>query len=650
MESLIDSLDYGSTEVTMKKISLISISILVSVFAVKESASFSTAANGPGRTVTAVTETDLRAASEKAIKLIQHSQAIWYQRETCTSCHHQLLPEIPLQLARERGVPVDEKVARQTTTSAFAFLNDLDSTVQGYDYIDMAFDGWALTAANRAGIRRSLTTDAEAQFIASHQRSDGSWCTTDDRPPQSSSRFTTTAVCANAVALYLPVQLKTEKDTRMRLARAWLLKSQPHTTEDRTFQLFGLYWTGAGEAVRQAVARKLLSEQREDGGWSELPELTSDPYSTGEVLAALHEGAQVPTNDPAYQRGLQFLLKAQRPDGSWQIKSRLHPPAPVSPPYVNIEFPPGQHDQFVSIMATSWATTALLHAIEPHSFDRMSQYIVAAFEPAEKDQWIYAALDANAAEMKKLLDAGMSANSKTAQGTTALMLAARDLQKVKLLIDSGADINARAKSGFTPLMVASRYHGNAAVVRFLLQKGARPNSEKGIEVRNETTALFLAVMAGDVETARALVDAGLRIEDRMKILGTFSSSMLNYATFLEGPAMVEFLLSKGADPNEVDDDKISVLAWAAIANRPGAAQAFLARGAKPNPVDRFGMTPLLYAASINHGDTLMIEKLIAAGANLNAKTKEGLTAFDLAKNYNHEAMAKLLASKTTASR
>src|ERR1041384_6029299 len=81
-------------------------------------------------------ETELREASAKAIKLIQHSQVIWYQRETCTSCHHQLLPEIPLKLARERGVAVDEKIARATTTNAFASLNDLDSVVQGYDFID----------------------------------------------------------------------------------------------------------------------------------------------------------------------------------------------------------------------------------------------------------------------------------------------------------------------------------------------------------------------------------------------------------------------------------------------------------------------------------------------------------------------------------
>lgn len=617
----------------------------------KESESQTTLASVADRTnntAKAVGETELRIASAKAIKLIQHSQVVWYQRETCTSCHHQLLPEIPFALARERGIPLDEKVARETTGNAFAFLKDLDSVVQGYDFIDVSFDGWELTAAHLAGIRQSPTTTVEAQFIASHQRSDGSWATIDERPPQSYSAFTTTAVCANAVEQYFPAQLKGEKETRLRLAREWLLKTQPRTTEDRTFQLLGLRWTRAGENILKKAARQLLDLQRADGGWSQLPELGSDAYATGEVLVALQEGAGVPTSDPAYQRGVQFLLKAQQPDGSWQVKSRLHPPAPVSPPYVNTDFPPFQHDQFISIMATNWATAALLHAIPSQTMDRLSQYQVADFAPAEQAEWIRVTLSGDVAELRKLLDAGMKPDAKTAEGTTALMVAARDLAKVRLLVDRGADVNARAASGLTPLMVASRYRGNAEVVRLLLKKGARPNADKAVEVHNDASALFFAVMAGDVEMARALLDAGAKLDQRMKVIGTFMQTPLNYAVFLEGPAMVEFLISKGANPNEADDDKISMLAWAAIANRASTVQLLLARGAQLNSVDKFGMTPLLYAASINHGDTTVMEKLIAAGADTSARTKEGLTAFDLAKTYHHEAMVKLLAAKTAA--
>jgi ankyrin repeat protein len=377
-----------------------------------------------------------------------------------------------------------------------------------------------------------------------------------------------------------------------------------------------------------------------------LPALASDAYETGQVLSALHDAAGIPTSDPAYQRGLRFLLKAQEADGSWHVKSRLHPPAPVSPPYFETGFP-YQHDQFISTMATSWAAAALLHALPLKAGDEPGRTTSLDIAPAEQPEWIQIALNGSAADLKKLLDAGMKPDSKTAEGTTALMFAARDVEKVKLLTERGADVNARAATGVTALMVAARYRGNVETVRLLLKKGAKPNADKGVEVRNDATALFFAVMAGDIQTAGALLDAGARLGDRMKILGRFAQSPLMYGVFLD-PAMIEYLIGKGANPNEVDDDKISVLSWATIGNNAGMVKSLLARGAQVNHVDNFGMTPLLYAASIDFGDTSVLEKLIAAGADINAKNKEGLTALDLAKSYRHQAMANLLAGKMNA--
>ena len=593
-----------------------------------------------------IEEAELRAAAAKAIKLIQQSQAVWAKKETCNSCHHQLLPQIPIKLAREHGVALDEKVARDTTANTFAYLKDLDATVQGYDYIDVVFDGWELIAAKMAGVRPNLSTSAAAQFIASRQLPDGSWPTIDARPPQSNGFFTTTAVCAQAVRTYMPEQFKGEKESRLRRAREWLVSARPRTTEDRIFQLLGLRWTGADEKVVKDAARRLLSEQREDGGWSQLPALASDAYETGQVLSSLHDAAGIPTGDSAYQRGLRFLLKAQEADGSWHVSSRLHPPAPVSPPYFETGFP-YQHDQFISTMATSWAAAALLHALPLKAGDEPGRTTPIDIAPAEQPEWVQIALNGSAADLKKLLDAGMKPDSKTAEGTTALMFAARDIEKVKLLTERAADVNARAATGITALMVAARYRGNVETVRLLLKKGAKPNADKGVEVRNDATALFFAVMAGDVQTAGALLDAGARLADRMKVIGRFAQSPLMYGVFLD-PGMIEYLIGKGANPNEVDDDKISVLSWATIGNNASMVKSLLARGAQVNHLDNFGMTPLLYAASIDFGDTAVMEKLIAAGADVSAKNKGGLTALDLAKNYRHQAMANLLAGKTNA--
>lgn len=601
----------------------------------------------PEENLKPVEESELRAASAKAIQLIQHAQGGWYKKETCSSCHHQLLPEIPFSLARERGIRLDETAAREATESAFAFMKDLDAAIQGYDYIDIYFNGWLLVAAHAADITPNLTTDAYAQLIASHQRPDGSWLTIDVRPPQSYSQFTATAICAQAMRDYLPERLKHEKAIRLGRARQWLLKAQPRTSEDRAFQILGLHWTGADLKVGRQMAKQLLAEQRQDGGWSQLTGMASDAYSTGEVLLALREGAGLATSDPAYQRGLRYLLKTQAADGSWHITSRLHPPAPVSPPYFDAEFP-YQHDQFISIMGSSWAAAALLEALPARAGAAVTPRVLSNLAPTEQAEWIKVALTGSAAELKNLLDHGMKPDSKTAEGTTALMLAARDLEKVKLLVERGADVNARASTGITPLMVAAQYTGNAEVVRLLLKKGAKPNLDKSVEVRNNASALFFAMMAGDIEMAKALLDAGANLNDRMKVLGRFTNSLLTYAASAGDTAMVEYLISKGANPNDVDDDKISVLAWATISNRADTVQLLLARGAQVNSIDNFGMTPLLYAASIDFGNTEVLEKLIAGGADLKARNKQGLTAVEIAKNYNHTNLASLLTSRATA--
>src|SRR5262249_20673830 len=57
---------------------------------------------------------------------------------------------------------------------------------------------------------------------------------------------------------------------------------------------------------------------------------------------------------PAYRRGVQFLLKTQRSDGSWFVESRS---LPVQP-YFESGFPHGR-SQFIPCAATGWATIAL---------------------------------------------------------------------------------------------------------------------------------------------------------------------------------------------------------------------------------------------------------------------------------------------------
>ena len=84
-----------------------------------------------------VADADLRTAVAKALKPIQHSQAVWDKKQDCASCHHQLLPLMSFRLARERGLPFDLEAANGVAAKTFALFKDLDEAVQQTFFIDI---------------------------------------------------------------------------------------------------------------------------------------------------------------------------------------------------------------------------------------------------------------------------------------------------------------------------------------------------------------------------------------------------------------------------------------------------------------------------------------------------------------------------------
>jgi hypothetical protein len=111
---------------------------------------------------------------------------------------------------------------------------------------------------------------------------------------------------------------------------------------------------GAGDKEIAFAAWELLKTQRADGGWSQLDGGASDAYATGSALYALHHAGGLAADSAAYRAGVAYLVKAQRADGTWYVKSRSKP----FQPYYESGFP-HEKDQFISIAATGWATAAL---------------------------------------------------------------------------------------------------------------------------------------------------------------------------------------------------------------------------------------------------------------------------------------------------
>ncbi len=575
----------------------------------------------------------IRSAANRAVAIVQDGSAGFYKFMDCFSCHSHGLPMLAFRMARERGVPVDEAAASQVAAKgllASPDLSSIDRAVQDPMIVDPApSDGWALIAAHAAGVRPNLVTAVYARRVANWQRPDGHWPTGDARPPQSYSLFTTTAVALRAMQLYMPAQLRKETDKRLARAKTWLLTAEPRNTEDFTFRLFGLHWAGATPGESSRAARDLLALERPNGGWAELLHMQPDAYSTGEALVALHEAGGVPVTDPAWQKGLQYLLSTQDDRGSWHVRTRMLSPAAVSPPYFETGFPYG-HDQFLSTDATCWAAMALMLAL-PKAATPSAPQPVAALSPKGLKPWMETALLGTAAELKAQLDGGLDPNSKTPEGTTLLMMAAHDAEKVKLLIDRGADVRAEAKTGFTALMVATTYLGTSESVKLLLEHGAE--ARPGTGVMFDASPLFLAALAGDRDNIALLVPRGADPNRRMKIIGMFPTSPLFGAVTFGDPAVIQALLAGGADVHEKDRDSMTALHWAVLAHHVDAVTALLVAGADVNAVDRFGYTPLLYAATVDFGDAETGTTLLRAGADPNVKDKEGKTALALAREY-----------------
>jgi ankyrin repeat protein len=574
----------------------------------------------------------IRDAAARNLKLFQSSQQHWFEVQRCDSCHHQYQPALAYRAAREHGIPFDESIARADAAKAFTYA-DLDKAVQYSWIIEPAVDdAYRLIAADAAGVRPNLTTAVMARLLTARQNAGGDWPSHRQRPPSSYSNVTFTALGVRAIQLYTHPTQKAEVAKHVALARRWFESHRAVDTEERTYKLLGLKWSGGDRASLAAATRDLAKTQEADGGWASLDGRVSDAYSTGQALVALHDGGGVPITDANWQRGIDWLLETQAADGSWHTKTRLYPPAPLSPPYYESGLPYG-HDQFLSAQGGAWAVIALAYALGPGK--KVMPEPLPGVAPSNVEPWAETVLFGAAGDVKKLLDGGLDPNAATKSGgTTALMMAAPDAEKMKLLLDRGANVNARSETKYTALMVAAQYgiHSTPAI-RLLVSRGADGTQSQGKPLFN-ADPLFLAAYGGNAEVLPDLLKAGASLNGEMTLIGTSNSDAISGAVRHGYLDVADTLVKLGA-PVDRTDARITPLVKAVLGDQVEMAKFLISKGAGVNHVDGNGMTPLLYAASIDFGSPAMIDMLLKAGARTDMKTKEGKTALELARQYKH---------------
>jgi ankyrin repeat protein len=198
---------------------------------------------------------------------------------------------------------------------------------------------------------------------------------------------------------------------------------------------------------------------------------------------------------------------------------------------------------------------------------------------------------------------------------------------VRLLLERGADVHERSRNGSTPLHFVA---GGEAVEVF------SRNSEDGFRPR----LMCAEATGGSAEVVRILVEAGAEVDARDEMGWT----PLMRAVRRGHLAAVEALIVVGADvnariaPRPLTDIEDSVLNLARNIHEqhPGLLN-LLPPSADPQEAIGVGATPLILACKWNRGDarckdpfmfdrTGIIRALIAAGAEVNARERDGSTA------------------------
>ncbi|MBL4886618.1 MAG: hypothetical protein JKY95_19095 [Planctomycetaceae bacterium] len=319
--------------------------------------SFGTLRNVYGGPVEQPKEEQVRDAIRKSLTLLEQAAVGTAEKRKCFTCHGQALPVMVMTEARLRGFEIDEKNLQRQLDHTATFLkrghkNYLIGKGQGGRVDTAGYALWTLEAGKR---KPDEVTNAVVEYLLKTNRDTGHWKRSSNRPPSEASDFTTTYLAMRAIATFGVPQQESRISERTEAASKWLLETKTSDTEDRVFQLRSLSYTNADDSIQQRLAEKLIAEQREDGGWSQKSDMSSDAYATGTVLTCLARTGHLPTTGKAYQRGLKFLLKSQHDDGSWLVVSRSKP----IQTYFETGFPHGK-DQFISTTATAWSTLALL--------------------------------------------------------------------------------------------------------------------------------------------------------------------------------------------------------------------------------------------------------------------------------------------------
>ena len=316
-----------------------------------------------GKPVLVDTSSIARSAG-KGLLLLEKSGHEFIQKGRCVSCHHNIQSCLAMEIARSKGIPVIDSLSQMWTMGMVQGINRVVNDNMINEFVTAKFLGaYALFGLAAVKYPACNSTDMVVNYLLNQERPDGSFGSEAMRVPLESGEIHLAALAIHGITVFAPASKQTQVRDAVNRTKHFLESADPDNQQEIVFQLLGLHWINGSGEKESIVAKKLISLQRADGGWSQLPTMGSDAYATGQALYALYESGLIKPEDEVYQKGIRYLLGTQDDAGAWIVLTRSSP----IQPFFSSGFPPYDENQFISASASNWAVMALLIALPDKS-------------------------------------------------------------------------------------------------------------------------------------------------------------------------------------------------------------------------------------------------------------------------------------------